>query len=95
MAEELENIFLFVPNLIGFGRVILAIISFYFMPTHCTLACTCYITSALLDAFDGHAARYFNQIVKAGISVIHGIVASMNLATIDIKERAAIAAKQE
>ncbi|KOB69978.1 Phosphatidylinositol synthase, partial [Operophtera brumata] len=53
MAEERENIFLFVPNLIGFGRVILAIISFYFMPTHCTLACTCYITSALLDAFDG------------------------------------------
>lgn len=34
-------------------------------------------------------------VVKAGISVIHGIVASMNLATIDNKERAAIAAKQE
>lgn len=45
----------------GFGRVILAIISFYFMPTHCILACVCYVTSALLDAIDGHAARYFNQ----------------------------------
>lgn len=45
----------------GFARVILAIISFYFMPTHCIFACTCYVTSALLDAFDGHAARYFNQ----------------------------------
>ena len=90
MTETQENIFLFVPNIIGmylmyifigyyvfahlipivfihyenvsgFGRVILAIISFYFMPTHCVLACVCYVTSALLDAIDGHAARYFNQ----------------------------------
>lgn len=34
-------------------------------------------------------------IVKAGISVLHGIVASMNLATIDINERAAAADKQK
>ncbi|XP_045770422.1 CDP-diacylglycerol--inositol 3-phosphatidyltransferase [Maniola jurtina] len=66
MAESKENIFLFVPNIIGFARVVLAIISFYFMPTHCVLACTCYITSALLDAFDGHAARMFNQSTKFG-----------------------------
>lgn len=92
MTESQENIFLFVPNIIGtfvccscndicylrnsfwlftlyfyvpgFGRVILAIISFYFMPTHCILACACYVTSALLDAIDGHAARYFNQSKK-------------------------------
>ncbi|KAG6461443.1 hypothetical protein O3G_MSEX012641 [Manduca sexta] len=66
MTESKENIFLFVPNIIGFARVILAIISFYYMPTHCVLACTCYITSALLDAIDGHAARYFNQSTKFG-----------------------------
>ncbi|KAI8442319.1 hypothetical protein MSG28_005856 [Choristoneura fumiferana] len=66
MTEQRENIFLFVPNIIGFGRVILAIISFYYMPTHCVFACTCYVTSALLDAFDGHAARYFNQSTKFG-----------------------------
>lgn len=34
-------------------------------------------------------------VVKAGISVIHGIVASINLSTIDINERAAIAEKQK
>lgn len=45
----------------GFARIILAIISFYYMPTHCVVAVTCYVTSALLDAFDGHAARYYNQ----------------------------------
>ncbi|KAF2882800.1 hypothetical protein ILUMI_23312 [Ignelater luminosus] len=61
-----ENIFLFVPNLIGYGRVILAIISFYFMPTNYIIAASCYVVSALLDAFDGHAARYFNQSTKFG-----------------------------
>ncbi|CAG9791357.1 unnamed protein product [Diatraea saccharalis] len=66
MSESKENIFIFVPNLIGFARVILLIISLYYMPTHCVVACTCYITSALLDAFDGHAARYFNQSTKFG-----------------------------
>ncbi|XP_041971996.1 CDP-diacylglycerol--inositol 3-phosphatidyltransferase [Aricia agestis] len=66
MAEAEENVFLFVPNIIGFARVILAIIAFYFMPTNCVLACTCYIVSALLDAVDGHAARHFNQSTKFG-----------------------------
>lgn len=63
---ESENIFLFVPNIIGFARVILAIISFYYMPTNYIIASWCYITSALLDAVDGHAARYFNQSTKFG-----------------------------
>ena len=29
-----ENIFMFVPNLIGYGRIILAILSFWYMPTN-------------------------------------------------------------
>lgn len=33
-------------------------------------------------------------VVKAAISVLHGCVASLNLATIDVAERAAIAEKQ-
>ncbi|CAK9810734.1 CDP-diacylglycerol--inositol 3-phosphatidyltransferase [Anthophora quadrimaculata] len=61
-----ENIFIFVPNIIGYGRVILAIISFYFMTTNYVIATWCYIISALLDAVDGHAARYFNQGTKFG-----------------------------
>ncbi|KAJ8979810.1 hypothetical protein NQ317_001300 [Molorchus minor] len=61
-----ENIFLFVPNIIGYGRIILALIAFYFMPTNYIIASTCYIISALLDAIDGHAARYFNQGTKFG-----------------------------
>ncbi|CAI6365173.1 unnamed protein product [Macrosiphum euphorbiae] len=61
-----ENIFLFVPNLIGYARIILAVISIYFMPTNYKVACSCYVISALLDAFDGHAARAFNQSTKFG-----------------------------
>ncbi|EEB12696.1 CDP-diacylglycerol--inositol 3-phosphatidyltransferase, putative [Pediculus humanus corporis] len=65
-TKNSENIFLFIPNIIGYARVILAIISFYFMKTHYVIATSCYIISALLDAFDGHAARYFNQSTKFG-----------------------------
>lgn len=45
----------------GYARIILALISIYYMPTNYKIACTCYVVSALLDAFDGHAARAFNQ----------------------------------
>jgi len=61
-----ENIFLFVPNIIGYGRIVLAILSFYYMPTNYTVSSWCYIISGLLDALDGHAARYFNQSTKFG-----------------------------
>ncbi|XP_046387160.1 CDP-diacylglycerol--inositol 3-phosphatidyltransferase [Ischnura elegans] len=61
-----ENIFLFVPNLIGYARIILALISFYYMPSNHIISCWCYIISGLLDAVDGHAARYFNQSTKFG-----------------------------
>ncbi|KAJ8284278.1 hypothetical protein COCON_G00031280 [Conger conger] len=64
MAEE--NIFLFVPNLIGYARIVLALLAFYFMPCCPVLAVLCYLVSALLDAFDGHAARALNQATKFG-----------------------------
>ncbi|TFK42661.1 CDP-diacylglycerol-inositol 3-phosphatidyltransferase [Crucibulum laeve] len=61
-----ENVFLFVPNLIGYARVILAGMALYYMsyhPKYCTLA---YGISCLLDAFDGYAARALNQTSKFG-----------------------------
>jgi CDP-diacylglycerol--inositol 3-phosphatidyltransferase len=56
-----NNIFLYVPNIIGYIRVILSIASFYFMPTHPNLTVVCYLTSGFLDALDGHAARVLDQ----------------------------------
>ncbi|QRW14465.1 CDP-alcohol phosphatidyltransferase [Ceratobasidium sp. AG-Ba] len=61
-----ENVYLFVPNLIGYTRVILAGISLHYMGTHpgtCTLL---YGVSCLLDAVDGQAARALNQTSKFG-----------------------------
>ena len=63
---ESENVFLFVPNLIGYARILLALLSFWFMPTSYGLAAGCYILSALLDALDGHMARALGQSSKFG-----------------------------
>ncbi|KAG1756510.1 CDP-alcohol phosphatidyltransferase-domain-containing protein [Suillus paluster] len=61
-----ENVFLFVPNLIGYTRIILAGLSLHFMsyhPKYCTLA---YVISCLLDAVDGQVARALGQTSKFG-----------------------------
>jgi len=61
-----ENVFLFIPNLIGYTRVILAGLSLHFMsyhPKYCTIA---YVISCLLDAVDGQAARALGQTSKFG-----------------------------
>ena len=59
------NIFLFIPNLIGFARIALAFISFLLMPSFPIGASVCYFLSAFLDAFDGYAARLYNQGTKS------------------------------
>jgi len=61
-----DNVFLFVPNLIGYGRVVLALLSLYFLSERHVAAAWCYIISGLLDALDGHAARLLNQSSKFG-----------------------------
>lgn len=54
-------VFLFIPNLIGYTRVLLAASSLYFMRWHPKYCTWLYIVSCLLDAFDGMAARRFGQ----------------------------------
>ncbi|KAI5270116.1 CDP-diacylglycerol-inositol 3-phosphatidyltransferase PIS [Aureobasidium subglaciale] len=61
-----ENIFLFVPNLIGYTRILLAVISLYSMPVHPRRCSALYVASCLLDALDGYAARKFSQGTKFG-----------------------------
>ncbi|KAJ7219214.1 CDP-diacylglycerol-inositol 3-phosphatidyltransferase [Mycena pura] len=65
-TAQSENVFLFVPNLIGYTRIILAGMSLHFMsyhPKYCTIA---YCVSCLLDALDGFAARALGQTSKFG-----------------------------
>jgi len=64
--SKTENVFMFIPNLIGYGRIILALLSFWFMPTNYVAAGWCYILSGGLDAIDGHAARMLGQSSKFG-----------------------------
>ncbi|KAI9252046.1 CDP-alcohol phosphatidyltransferase-domain-containing protein [Helicostylum pulchrum] len=66
VARSNENIFLFVPNLIGYTRIILAALSLYYMPWHPKVCVSLYCISCLLDAVDGNAARYYNQCSKFG-----------------------------
>lgn len=64
--ENPSDIFLFIPNLIGYFRVIAALISFHYMPTHPWTTFCWYMASALADALDGYAARYLKQTSRVG-----------------------------
>lgn len=55
--------------ILGYGRIVLAILSCYYMPTDYTTAALCYAISGLLDAVDGHAARYLKQCKLAVVLV--------------------------
>ena len=61
-----ENVFLFIPNIIGYFRILFALISIYYMQTNYIKASVFYFLSSFLDAFDGYAARYLNQATKFG-----------------------------
>ncbi|KAH6983138.1 CDP-alcohol phosphatidyltransferase-domain-containing protein [Ilyonectria sp. MPI-CAGE-AT-0026] len=65
-ATTHENIFLFWPNIIGYCRIVLAIASLYYMPIHPRTCSVLYSVSCLLDAFDGFAARAFEQSTRFG-----------------------------
>ncbi|KAL4799956.1 CDP-alcohol phosphatidyltransferase-domain-containing protein [Aspergillus venezuelensis] len=66
MTSKRENVFLFIPNLIGYTRVVFAITSLYYMPYHPRTCSLFYSISCLLDALDGAAARRFNQSTRFG-----------------------------
>lgn len=61
VKNELEEVFFNKPNLIGYFRVLTAIISFLMMKKHPVLTVIFYGISGFLDGFDGYVARRFNQ----------------------------------
>lgn len=58
--------FLYVPNLIGYTRVILSFVAYHYSSTNPYVFAVCYFLSQFLDMFDGMAARAFNQSTKFG-----------------------------
>ena len=73
-----DNIYLFVPNLIGYARIGLALWSFYLLPSDPLYAMSLYALSCLLDAVDGYAARSLNQSMLC-IQIIHKKVLDLEL----------------
>lgn len=61
------SVVFYAPNVIGYVRVILAILAFYHSasPVHFLFF---YCTSYLLDALDGYAARVLSQSTHDGFS---------------------------
>lgn len=65
-TKTAQHVLLYVPNLIGYSRIITMMISVYLLPSQPWNAMMYYMTSALLDAFDGWAARSLNQSSSMG-----------------------------
>lgn len=53
----MNPIFLYIPNLIGYLRIILTLLSLLILDSNPTLAMLSYGTGCLLDAVDGYCAR--------------------------------------
>ena len=61
-----EHVLWYIPNKIGYVRVITAALSFFVMKNHPTAFTWLYSTSCLLDALDGTMARKYNQVSSLG-----------------------------
>ncbi|XP_072216835.1 CDP-diacylglycerol--inositol 3-phosphatidyltransferase [Excalfactoria chinensis] len=66
MASGDPNVFLFVPNIIGYVRVLLSAMFVLLLPRSPLGAALCYVLSAAMDAVDGMAARWLNQGSRLG-----------------------------
>ncbi|KHN77723.1 CDP-diacylglycerol--inositol 3-phosphatidyltransferase [Toxocara canis] len=60
------NVWLFYPNLVGYGRIFFAIVALEAMPYAPFRAALSYAISAGLDAIDGYLARKYNQSSRFG-----------------------------
>mmetsp|Transcript_25677 Transcript_25677/g.50135 ORF Transcript_25677/g.50135 Transcript_25677/m.50135 type:complete len:221 (+) Transcript_25677:76-738(+) len=65
MVTKQENVYLFVPNVIGYVRILAGIGAFYYS-RNCGLFWLLYFVSYFLDCIDGYAARLFGQATRFG-----------------------------
>jgi CDP-diacylglycerol--inositol 3-phosphatidyltransferase len=79
--------FLYVPNLIGYGRIALLILAYLFYTTNFAIFVSCYFLSFVLDAVDGIAARALNQCSKFGacLDMLIDRMATLVLAIINLQ----------
>ena len=63
-VEKLQlarKVFLYIPNLVGYLRILSLVIGFAFCEYNYRIFMAGYIFSYILDQVDGMAARHFNQ----------------------------------
>lgn len=60
---------LYIPNLLGYMRILLAFVGLHYSPTRPVDAIVVWIFSSLLDLIDGKVARAFNQCSTLGVLV--------------------------
>jgi len=65
-GSKKPNVWLFVPNLIGYIRVLLLFVAFWAAEEWPWLFAAAYALSELLDSWDGYAARTFGQCSRFG-----------------------------
>lgn len=63
---QTKNVFLFIPNIIGYFRYLFIVIAIFTYREYPILTLICCVISGVLDAFDGMAARRFNQSTNFG-----------------------------
>jgi CDP-diacylglycerol--inositol 3-phosphatidyltransferase len=61
----MNPVFLWAPNLIGYGRIVSAALAFYFA-NQPLIGASLYVSSQLLDSVDGHVARALGQSSRFG-----------------------------
>ncbi|XP_028662877.1 uncharacterized protein si:ch1073-145m9.1 isoform X1 [Erpetoichthys calabaricus] len=60
-----SEVFLYVPNIIGYFRIILLLTSWGFL-SYPQIFLPCYLWFVILDGLDGYAARYLGQVSEFG-----------------------------
>lgn len=65
-SSDVYKVFFYVPNLIGYIRVILSSLFFYYALTDYQTSVVCYSLSFICDYFDGFFARLCNQCSNFG-----------------------------
>ena len=67
--QYIPNIYLYIANVMDYFRVICLLLAFYYSKTSPLVFVVLYFFSFVLDAFDGMAARHFNQKSKYGATL--------------------------
>lgn len=67
MQGKQQAVSLFLPNVLGYLRMIMAFVGLYYSSEQPTYAVVIWVVSALLDLLDGPLARFLNQTSQFGV----------------------------